>query len=71
MSGNQTQLNETQLMLLKLFSNPMSDAELQALRTVLLNFYDERLQTEVAKAINEKQITQADLDVQLNRAKRK
>ena len=59
-----------QLMLLKLFSRPMKPGELEAIRNMLLNFYDDLLQKEVNQAIAKKGITRADFDRVLSNSQR-
>jgi len=63
-------LNEMQLMLLKLFSRPMKPAELEAIRNMLLDFYDDLLQKEVNQAITKKGITRTDFDRILSNSQR-
>lgn len=55
-------LNETQLMLLKLFSREMSEESLKQLKRLLVDFYDEMVQAEIEKLQASKNLTQADLD---------
>lgn len=49
-------LNDIQLMLLRLFSREMSKPEMDAIRTMLLDYNDRALQEEVQKVIKEKKI---------------
>jgi hypothetical protein len=63
-------LNELQLMLLRLFSRPVSPKDLGAIRSLLLDYYNTMLQQEVDKAIEEKGITRADFDKVLNEQQR-
>jgi len=49
-------LNDIQLMLLRLFSREMSKPEMDAIRAMLLDYYDRALQEEVQKVIKEKKI---------------
>jgi hypothetical protein len=49
-------LNDIQLMLLRLFSRGMSKTEMDAIRAMLLDYYDRALQDEVQKVIKEKKI---------------
>ena len=63
-------LNDTQLMLLKLFSRPMSSQEVESLRQLLLDYYNTLLQKEVSQVMDEKGITQEDLEDVLNRQQR-
>ena len=63
-------LNETQLMLLKLFSRNMSDQETSEIRDLLLDYLDKKLQNQVEKDILRKGISQTDLDEVLNQSQR-
>lgn len=51
-----TPLNEVQIMLLKLFSRPMSAQDLQAIREMLIAYYEAMLQRELDEVIEKKQI---------------
>ena len=50
-SAEPKSLNETQLMLLKLFSRNMSDQEISEIRDLLLDYLDKKLQNQVEKDI--------------------
>jgi hypothetical protein len=63
-------LNDTQIMLLKLFSRPMSPQELESLRKILLDYYDNLMQKEVDLAIEQKGLTREDFDKILNKQQR-
>ncbi|MCC6726342.1 MAG: hypothetical protein IT258_17675 [Saprospiraceae bacterium] len=63
-------LNDVQLMLLKLFSRPVSPTDMDAIRNFLLDYYEKMLQNEVAQAIETKGITRADFDNILNEQQR-
>jgi hypothetical protein len=63
-------LNEVQLMLLRLFSRPMPEHDLEAIREMLLSYYETALQKEVERVIQEKNITRADFDRVLNQQQR-
>lgn len=63
-------LNDVQLMLLQLFSRPMAEQEVQAIRKMLLEYYEHLLQAEIDVVIAEKQIKRADFDQVLNRDQR-
>lgn len=63
-------LNNTQLMLLKLFSRNMSEQETEEIRDLLLNYLNQKLQMQLEKDIAEKGITQDDLDKVLNESQR-
>lgn len=63
-------LNEVQMMLLRLFSRPMPDYDLEAIREMLLNYYEKSLHQELERVIEEKNITRADFDAVLNKQQR-
>ena len=63
-------LNEIQLMLLRLFSRPMPEHDLEAIREMLLTYYETALQKEVERVIQEKSITRTDFDRILNQQQR-
>lgn len=66
----QTPLNDVQLMLLRLFSRPMSKSDTEAIRKMLLDYYDTLLQQEVDKVIKEKNIQREDFERLLNQDRR-
>jgi hypothetical protein len=55
-------LNEVQLMLLRLFSRPMNAQDTEAIRHMLLDYYEALLQKEVSRTIEEKGINRTDFD---------
>jgi hypothetical protein len=55
-------LNEVQMMLLRLFSRPMSEHDVEAIREMLLTYYETALQKEVERVIEQKSIKRADFD---------
>lgn len=63
-------LNEVQLMLLRLFSRPMPPHDLEAIREMLLAYYEKALHEEVERVIEHKGITRADFDAVLNKQQR-
>lgn len=63
-------LNEVQLMLLRLFSRPMPTEDLNAIREMLLDYYETALHREVEAVIEKKGITRADFETVLNRQQR-
>ncbi len=63
-------LNETQLMLLRLFSRPVSPQHLEAIRDMLLDYYEGLLQKEADSAIQSKGITRADFEKVLDKQQR-
>jgi hypothetical protein len=66
----QAPMNETQMMLLRLFSHPMSEERTEEIRKLLMNYYDKMLQEEVEKAIAEKGLTDADFEAMKNKSYR-
>ena len=69
--GTATQpLTEVQLMLLRLFSRPMPEYDVEAIREMLLKYYETALQKEVERVIEEKNITRTDFDTILNKHQR-
>ena len=65
-----TPLNEAQLTLLRLFSREMSPEELQALRKMLMAFYEQELQKELDQVIAEKKLQPRDFEERLNKQHR-
>ena len=63
-------LNDVQLMLLRLFSRPMPSQDLDAIREMLLSYYETALHKEVERVIEEKGITRVDFDAVLNKQQR-
>ena len=63
-------LNDVQLMLLRLFSRPMPAHDLEAIREMLLGYYETALHKEVERVIEEKGITRTDFEKVLNRQQR-
>ena len=55
-------LNDVQLMLLRLFSRPVSTQDLDAIQNILLDYYNNALQKELDRVIEEKNITREDYD---------
>ena len=66
----QAPLNEVQLTLLRLFSRPMDDKEILALRAMLIEFYERSLQEELDRVIDEKEIQRRGFEDRLNRQQR-
>ena len=60
-------LNEVQLMLLRLFSRPMPNQDVKAIREMLLAYYETALHNEVERIIEQKGIKRADFDAVLNK----
>ncbi|MBK9336742.1 MAG: hypothetical protein IPM98_09165 [Lewinellaceae bacterium] len=58
-----TPLNDVQPMLLRLFSRPMTKSDMEAIRTMLLEYYETLLQQEVEGVIHGKGITRRILTV--------
>lgn len=67
----QPSLNDIQLTLLRLFSREMSPEEVVAIRRLLLDYYEQALQEEIQRVIEEKNITPKDFEERLNRQQRK
>ncbi|MEY4905647.1 MAG: hypothetical protein RLZZ292_3462 [Bacteroidota bacterium] len=63
-------LSSTQMMLLRLFSQPIQDERMKELKKLLLDFYTQKLHEEVDKAIAYKSITDEDIDAVLYRQQR-
>jgi len=63
-------LNDVQLMLLRLFSRDMSKTEMDAIRAMLLDYYDRALQEEVQKVMKEKRIERGAFEEKLNQQQR-
>jgi hypothetical protein len=63
-------LNDVQLMLLRLFSRPMPAYDVEAIRELLLNYYEAALHKEVERVIQEKKITRTDFDAILYKQQR-
>lgn len=63
-------LSNTQMMLLRLFSQPIQDERMKELKKLLLDFYTQKLNEEVDKAILEKGITDEDINAVLYRQQR-
>ena len=63
-------LNEVQLMLLRLFSRPMPNQDIEAIREMLLAYYETALHNEVERVIEQKGIKRADFDAVLNKQQR-
>ncbi len=64
--NSHTELNPIQVSLLRLFNRQMSDNETKELKKLLLDYYSDRLEEEVTKAISEKGYSQKDFDDMLN-----
>lgn len=63
-------LNDVQMMLLRLFSRPMSKNDQEAIRNLLLDYYKTELQKEVDETMKKKNITRKDFDEILNKQQR-
>jgi arsenate reductase-like glutaredoxin family protein len=59
-------LNKTQLEILKLFSQPLSEEELQEIKALLVKHLAEKLSRKVDKISKKKGYTQKDFDNWLN-----
>ena len=67
---NQPPLNEIQLTLLRLFSRDMSPDEIQEIKRLLMNYYEQALQQELDEVIAAKNISAADFEKRLNQQQR-
>ena len=67
MTAQAQPLNEVQLMLLRLFSRPMPSQDVEAIREMLLDYYEKALQKEVEQVIEKKGITRADFEAVFNK----
>ncbi len=63
-------LNDVQILLLRMFNRNMTEQETAEVKKLLLNYYDEKLATELDEVVAEKQYTQQDYDTMLNRQDR-
>ncbi|MEM1119522.1 MAG: hypothetical protein AAGJ18_03695 [Bacteroidota bacterium] len=63
-------LNDVQMMLLKLFSKSNNAKDTEAIRQLLLDYYNKALQAELDMVIEEKGISRADYDKVLNEQQR-
>jgi len=63
-------LNDVQMMLLKLFSKSNTTKDTEAIRQLLLDYYNKALQTELDNVIAKKDITRLDYDKVLNQQQR-
>ena len=70
MTAQAQPLNEVQIMLLRLFSRPMPTQDLEAIREMLLTYYEKALHEEVERVIEKKGITRADFEAVLNKQQR-
>lgn len=57
-------------MLLKLFSRPMEAKDMEAVRSMLMDYYEDLLQKEVARSIEQKGITRKDFEKVLTEQQR-
>ena len=63
-------LNEVQMMLLRLFSRPMPEQDMEAIRNLLLDYYENALHKELERVIEEKGISDTDFEQILNQQQR-
>jgi hypothetical protein len=63
-------LNDVQVMLLRLFSRPVKTDDLEKIRDLLVSYYEEELQYELDRVIEEKDISRADFDNILSKQQR-
>ena len=63
-------LNEIQQSLLRIFDRPMTNQETVELQTHIMQFYRQQLDSQVMRDIQEKGITDKDIDARLKRSNR-
>jgi hypothetical protein len=63
-------LNDVQMMLLRLFSRPVENIDLENIQEMLIRYYESALQDELDKVIQEKAINRVDFDKILNKQQR-
>lgn len=63
-------LNDVQMMLLRLFSRPMTDEDVKNIRSMLLEYYEQMLQKEVETVIDKKDIQREDFEKMLRKDQR-
>ncbi|MEA5259343.1 hypothetical protein VB264_16210 [Arcicella aquatica] len=61
-----TKLNEVQLHLLKMFSRPMNEQDLIAIKALLSNYYAQKVDAESEKLWEENNMSQQNIDELLN-----
>lgn len=61
-----TKLNAVQMHLLKMFARPMDEQDLKAIKSLLSNYYAQKVDAESEKLWNEKGMTQQSIDDLLN-----
>ena len=68
--GHPHKLNDIQITLLRMFSRDMTQQETMAIRKLILDYYDEKLDDELDKVVTAKGYTQQDYDTILNQQER-
>jgi hypothetical protein len=66
MSDLKMPLNSTQLEILKLFSQPLNDADLKEIKSLLVKHLAEKFSRKIEDITNQKGYTQKDFDSWLN-----
>ncbi len=61
-----TKLNAVQLHLLKMFARPMDEQDLAAIKSLLSNYYAQKVDAESEKLMDEKGMSQLTIDDLLN-----
>ncbi len=60
------QLNEVQITLLRLFQREISEEQIQDIKKMLFDYYNQQLKTELASVLKDKQLTNKDFEEMLN-----
>lgn len=60
------QLNEVQIMLLRLFQREISEEQIQDIKKILFDYYNQQLKTELKSVLKDKQFTDKDFEDMLN-----
>lgn len=61
-----TKLNDVQLHLLKMFARPMNEEDLKAIKSLLSNYYAQKVDAESEKLWDEKRMSQQTINDLLN-----
>ena len=57
-----TRFNPAQMTILKLLDRPINDQEVDEIKDLLVDFFDRKLQLQLAKDMDENHITEADFE---------
>lgn len=66
MTTQSTKLNAVQMHLLKMFARPMNEQDLVAIKSLLTNYYAQKVDAESEKLWDEKKMNQKSIDDLLN-----